>query len=336
MIRLFGFTSILFLALALASCDSALTSDQEVQYVADVQWRANSSAMLGFVQYFVATAVNPDPGRIFELNHIDATGKIGASFPTAEPAYDNFYYGIQLNLFPTSDDQSVIAQLGRNLYRVNIASGNDKRIIVDFHLLTASADGRFVVGTHSQQNLKLKSVFVYDVSADTARQIVRFEVDMLSALPGVWLNDGKFAVTVNDSVEGRHHIDIYDTTGMLQHQVSSAATPPHNADFIPATNHLYFKGDDGSVGMLDLTTGFLSQPVHFTVQNFDISKDERYLYYSSGINGQLNRHEFSTGTETELATNVFWGVFLSPDETKIAYVYERKVNFQEVKVVDIP
>src|SRR5687768_17378369 len=174
MIRLFYVYPILFLALVLSSCDSGLSSDQENQDIREVQWRANGSAMVGFVQYFVATATNPIPDPIFELNHIDATGKIGASFPTAEPAYDNFYYGIQLSLFPTSDDQSVIAQLGRNLYRVNIASGDDTRIIPDFHLLTVSADGRFIVGTHSQQNLKLKSVFVYDVSADSARQIVRF------------------------------------------------------------------------------------------------------------------------------------------------------------------
>ncbi len=336
MIRLFRFHSILFLALVLSSCDSGLTSDQEVQYVGDVQWRANSSSMLGFVQYFVATVTNPDPGLIFEINHIDATGKIGASFTTTEPAYNNFYYGIQLSLFPTSDDQHVIAQLGRNLYRISIATGDEVRIIPDFHLISVSSDGKFVVGTHSQQNLLLKSVYVYDVTNDSARQIVRIEVDSLSSLPGVWMNNGMFAVTVNDSVVGRNHIDIYDTAGTRLHQISSASTPPHNVEFIAATNHLYFKADDGSVGMLDLNTGFLNQPIHFTVQNFDIAKDEKYLFYSSGINGQLKRHELATGTETELATNVFWGVFLSPDEKKIAYVHERKINFQEVKVVDIP
>lgn len=336
MIRLFGFHSILFLALVLSSCDSGLSTDQEVQYVGDVQWRVNSSAMLGFVQFFVSTPTNPDPGRIFEINHIDAAGTIGASINTTEPAYDNFYYGILLNLFPLSDDQHVMAQLGRNLYRINIATGDEKRIIPDLHLIAVSPDGRFVVGTHSQQNLLLKSVYVYEIIGDAAREIVRFQVDTLSSLPGVWLNDGKFAVTVNDSLVGRNHIDIYDTTGALLHQVSAASTPAHNAEFIAATNHLYFKADDGSVGMLDLTTGFLNQPIHFTVQNFDMSKDEKYMYYSSGINGQLKRHELATGTETELATNVFWGAFLSPDEKKIAYVHERKVNFQEVKVVNVP
>src|SRR5512147_687513 len=104
MIRLFNIHLILFLALIVASCDSVISTDSEVQYVSDVQWRPGGTALLGFVQYFVATISNPDPGRIFKIARIDETGKIGAMYNTKEQAYDNFYYDIQLALFPTSDD----------------------------------------------------------------------------------------------------------------------------------------------------------------------------------------------------------------------------------------
>jgi hypothetical protein len=334
MTRLFNFHRFLFLALLLASCDSIVSSDAEVQYVADVEWRPSGSSLLGFVQFFVATVTNPDPGELFKVTRIDATGKIGASFETEEVASNNYYYGIVKKLFPSSDDATVIAQLGRNIYRINLATGTDERIIIDFHLATVSGDGRFVVGTHSQQAVLQKSIYVYDVSVEPIRLVSRFDVDSLSSLPGVWLNDGKFAVTVNDSA-GRH-IDVYDTMGTLQHRVGGAATPPHNTDFIAQSNHLYFRADDGSIGMLDLSTGSESQPIHFQVQNFDITQDEKFLYYTSTINGPLNRHDLVTEEETQIADKVFWGVFLSPDEKKVAYVYEKKVNFQEVKVLDLP
>lgn len=336
MIRLFNIPAVLFVALLWFGCDSGLDTSSEVQRAREVQWLPSGNSLVGFVQYFVTNAYSTDPGLIFKVTPIDANGKTGGSYNTKEPAYDNFYYGIFLTLFPTIDNAHVFAQLGRNVYKVTLSNGNVQEIVKDFRLSIVSPDGRFVVGTHSQNLLIRKTLTVYDVSSSPIRKVLGKEIDSLSILAGVWLGNGQFALTVNDSVGW--HIDIYDTTGALKHRVGGAATPTHNVDFIASTNHLYFRANDGSVGMIDLNNFVESQPIHFEVQNFDVSNDERLIYYTirSGDKVYLKRYDTQTGDNSQLADDVFWGAFLSPDENKIAYVYERKVNFEEVKVLSLP
>jgi hypothetical protein len=340
MLRLFNLHCVLFLALALMSCDSGLGTDSEVQYVSEVAWLPDGSSMLGFVQYFVSSPIDPDPPLVYDIMRIDETGKIGVTYNKKEPAYETYYYNILLSLF-LSADHTVIAQLGSNVYRINLTSGAEEKMLTDFHLTTVSPDGRFVVGTHSQKRVWRKSIYVYDVATTPVREVTRFEVDSLSPFPGLWLKDGQFAVTVQDSAETNEgapgwHIDVYDTTGAFFARIGAARTAPHNSKFISSTNHLYYRTNDGSVGMYDLSAETVSQPIHFGVQNFDISSDERYMYYVTAINGSLKRYEIATAEEVELATGVFWGAFLSPDEQKIACVREKRTNFQEVKVIALP
>lgn len=339
MTRLFSIRSILFWLAIFTGCDSPLTG-LEVQDIAEVQWRRDGSAMIGFVQNFVSNPNIADPRVAYQLTRIAVDGKIGASYQIDGRSISDFSYSI----FVTADDRYAITQLAvldaqqylksAGVYRIELASGAEQKLLSDFHLIAVSPDGRFLIGSHSPGMQPIKTLTVYDVNTESVRKVTAFDIDGLATMSGVWLNSGQFAVTVNDSVG--YHIDIYDTLGVLRRRIGAARTPAHNVKFIPATNHLYFRANNGSIGMADLTNGSESQPIHFEVQNFDLSQEEKLLYYTvrNGDKLLLMKQDIETGSETQLADNVLWGVFLSPDEKKVAYIYEREPNFQEIRALN--
>jgi hypothetical protein len=319
---------LLLLSAVVSSC-SEVTPLNQFQDIAEVQWKTDGSGMLSFIE-----RANGDNGGTlrgaYSLYDLNSDGSLGSLYETGTTAIQGFSYTIFMN----DNGTKAITQMGAyDVYEIDIPSKKATKRITGLHLIAASGDGQYVVGSFSPPRQPIKTVTIFDMTSDSPRIVKQFDVAGIKNNRGVWL-DGTFGAAVVDSVG--YHINIYDTTGATIKTIGNADISNHNIHYDNDTKNLYFRNNDGNIERQNIATNARVKLIgKFFVQNFDVTGDESVVVYSilETDKGVMYKYVVSSGTETQLTDDVLAGANLSPLEDKLSYIHLVQVNQYGVKVI---
>ena len=309
-------------AMGMASC--ATTDDSSVyQDFGNLVWKADGSGFIGFFERQLITVLTDS----YTLGIFDGNGVLTGTVQTSLTATSN------PNIFLNASSSAAVVQLGANLYKVDVPSGNQTLLATKVTLLVTSPDQHYAVVTPSLPGSVVSTISVLDILASPVREIGKWDVSDVDTRSGIWLKNGTFGLTVNN---GAYQINIYDTVGHLVDSVLNAQQVFHNGNYVAATDELYFLTGGQGVDRLNLTTRtrdhiFTGEPV----DNFDVAATGKIagIKSTSGIS-VVNTQTFAK----KLVTNddVYWGVFLSPTGNRLAYIHQQPLNqIRDVHVIDV-
>ncbi len=330
-----------------AGCNSS-TQNTQVQDIVELKWQADGNAIYGFIQSYTATGTSTIPSTAYSIARFNSDGSLAQTYKTdplsrsSDPAtgsIDSYAPSIYLS----TDGSTIVTQLEGDLYKFHTQSGALEKLATQFHLIVASPDLRYVVGSPSLSNQPIKTIEIYDMSALPIRLVTHFDVKGVAISSGIWLNSGTFGITINEIDSSGTHISIFDTTstGTPITVIGGAETPFHNVVFNPNSNTLYVrdhagKSTDYFVDKVNLTTSARSTILNFKVENFDISRDENVIVYSAYDTLHtihLKSRNLVSSNELVIGDDIRLIVALSPLEDKLAYIRQRDQNFNEVRVL---
>lgn len=321
---------LLLLAAAVSSCSEVVPLNQ-LQDIANVEWKTDGSGMLTLIEQ-----ANGDIGQTlsaaYTLSDVEQDGTLGAEYSTGTTAIQGYSYSIFMN----KDGNRAITQMGAyHVYEIDIPARSARKVIPDLYLIAASDDGRFVVGSYSPPRQPIKTITIAELYTDTFRIIKQFDVNGVKNTRGIWLGNGSFAIAVNDSVGS--HITVYDTTSLVLTTIGNADITNHNIHYDEDSRNLYFRNNDGNVERQNVVTGERKMIVFkATVQNFDVTDDESVAIYSilETDKGVMYKYTIATEAEVKIADDVLAGAYLSPSEDKVAYLYLKQLNYYDIKVMN--
>ncbi|HYM20236.1 MAG TPA: hypothetical protein VEW28_04435 [Candidatus Kapabacteria bacterium] len=326
---------------ALSGCDSVGTNT-DIQDIVEVRWQPDGSAIYGFMDKLTLTQYQTIPPASYMITKFNSDGSFNKSIPTDQPAQSDISFSIYIS--PNASE--LITQVGSDLYQITPATNAYSKIYEIFHLLVASPDLHYAVGSISQSNHPIKTVVIADISVQPARIVRQFDVAGIALEPGIWLNNGRFAITLQDSV--KTHITIFDTTGATITAIAGAETAYHNTVYAPSSNTMYFRNQaqlktDGSVDKINLTSMQRANVLPQGVESFDVSQDEgmivfnQYIYNSDSTTQTLTMFakNLTTGNQSQVTNDVLSLAVLSPAADRVAYIHQRDVNYNELFVKGI-
>ena len=340
---LIGISFIVF-STFLSGCNSG-TQNVQVQDIVELKWQSDGSAIFGYSQSYISTSTTVIPSPGYSIIRCNNDGSIAQTYNTtqlsrptdiATGTIDSY----APSLYLSSDGNTIVTQLEGDVYRFHPQTGALDKLLTQFHLITVSPDLRYAVVTNSPDNRPIKTVDVYDLNSSVARHVTNFDAKVAIS-PGIWLNNGSFAITCNDT--SGTNISIYDTTsiGPPLMIISGAETPFHNVVFNSNTNTLYVRNHGGHatdnfVDKINLTTKSRANMLNFAVTDFDVTRDENIIIYSAydtSHNIHLKSRNLVSSNEISIADDIRLIVALSPMEDKIAYIRQRDANFSEIHVI---
>ena len=332
---------VLLFVVTFAGC-SAVNTTTDIQDIVELQWQADGSALYGFIQKTTITSYDTYyPQALYNIVKFNTDGSVQKIFSTDQKAVNDFSY----SQYISADGSNIVTQLGIDLYEFNTNSGAQTKITSQFHLIVASPDLHYVVGSYSPATRPIKTLTVLDVSKSPFRIIKEFDVASVFPAPGVWLSDNNFGITITDSMG--YHIAIFDTTGSNTLTIGGAKATFHNTKYFPTTKTLYFqnfatRANDNTVDKYNFTTKLRATAIAASIESFDITKDEgmvAYTYYrlntDSSYTRQLIFKNLESLQEKVVATDNLSIVSLSPNGDKLAYVQKRDVNFNQLSVIPV-
>ena len=330
-------------------CDSGTQTTQN-QDVVEIKWQSDGSAIFGFIQAYASTINSTQPSIAYNIARFNADGSLAQNYNTngfaSRPTDPNTgqVESFAPAIYLSSDGSTLVAQLENDLYRYNTKTNFLTKLQTLFHLIYASSDLKYVIGTPSPANQPIKTIQVYDISVSPIRLVTHFDVSGATTSPGIWLNNGTFGISCTDSIGD--HISIFDTAsiGIPISVIDGAETQFHNTVFNPQTNDLYVRNHAGKttdyyVAKINLSSMTRTNLVNFSVDNFDISSDEQILIYSasdsvnSTTNGtSIRARNLQTLKEQTLATDNLRFIQLSPAQNKLAYI-SGTFSFNQIRVI---
>jgi hypothetical protein len=312
-----------------------------IQRIAELVWKNDGSGLYGFAQ---KTSISDASGLTASEEYtpavFDGNGSLVKQFTEAQKAVTDYSY----SLFVSPDGTNAITQLGNDLYRIDLNTGAATKLDSLFHLLVASPDLHYAVGTFSPDNRLVKTVTILDLSTPSPTTVHEFDISEIKKTPGIWCSGSTFGLSFFDSAGS--HITIFDIDGSVVRTIGGAEAPFHNGKYIASTNTLYFRERTGSVGdglidKMNLTTGSRQVVLNISsIENFDITSDEQFMVYNTYVLNtdsvtstlKLKIRNLSTGQEKELTSDILGYCILSPAGDKVAYV-RGNVTFNEAKVI---
>jgi dipeptidyl aminopeptidase/acylaminoacyl peptidase len=330
------FVFLLFLSLAMASCDSG-TETFQVQDIAEIKWQSDGSAMYGFIQSYSSTINSNQPAIGYNIAKFNTDGSVAQIYKTDPKSRVDF----SNSLFISDDGSTAVTQLENDLYRYSIKTGTLEKLQTFFHLNVVSPDLHYAVGTPSPANQPIKTIDIYDLSVNPIRLVGHNAyVPGVASNSGVWLNNSTFGVTCIDS-SGRR-IFIFDTTATIKDTISGAETPFHNVAFNRASNTLFVidhagKATDFFVDSINLSTKARGNVLNVTVENFDVTNDKQTIVYSAYDTTHtisLKIRNLATLKEQTLTNDILRIISISPLGDKIAYIHGN-VNFNQISVIPL-
>lgn len=328
-----------------SGCNSG-TQNTQVQDVVELKWQADGNSIYGFLQSYTATNTSVNPSAGYTIVRFNSDGSLAETYnldPKSRPrdlvtgSLDSY----TPSLFVSSDASTIVTQLDADLYRYHPKSGILEKLVTQFHLIVASPDLHYAIGTPSLDPQVIKTIIIYDLSASPVRIVHQFDIKGVAASSGIWLNNGLFGITCNDSVGA--HISIFDTTssGTPLSVIGGAEIAFHNAVFDSLTNELFFRNHGGKatdyfVDKVNLTTFSRGNILNFKVENFDVTRDESAIIYSAydaSSTIHMKTRNLQSSNELAIADDIRLIIALSPKEDKLAYIRQRDQNFNEVRVL---
>lgn len=309
------------------ACENPATLDQG-QIISEVSWKPDGSGILSLIQRYNASPTVSSPIEGYDLYRIGGDGSLGDPYSAPAKAISDFSFAI----FQSQDGKRATLQLGNNVYRIDLNSGAATQLVGSYHLIAMSPDEKYLIGSHSPAGQPIKTISIYDVSATPARLVKGFDIHVANSR-GVFFADNTFGITVIDSIGT--NITIFDTMGTARDTIADAATISHNFVYHPTTGSLFFRNGANNIVKVNMTTFSRQTIVPASVTNFDITADENFIIYNQyqGSKLQMVKREVASGNESLLTDDILWGVFLSPNDDKVAYIRAANVNFHEIKVM---
>jgi len=298
------------------------TTDYTQQDFGNLSWKPDGSGMYGLFEKQLTT-VGSDS---YIIGVFDQMGALAGTVPTSDKATNP-------NFFLDPAATHAVVQLGPNLYRVDLPSGNQTLLTTKVRLFVASADLHYAVVTASPDGQPIRTISVLDLWSDKPREVKKWDLGGVSDNSGIWLKNGTFGLTVNN---GAIQINIYDTLGRSVDSVSNAEDLFHNGNYVAATDEFYFRSSSVTLSGIDRFNFTTRVRDHvFTgesADNFDVSADGRILAVktSSGIS-VLNTKTLAKSFVTN--DGIWWGVFLAPAGDKLAYIHSQSSTIRDVHVL---
>ncbi len=303
------------------ACATTTTTDTQQDF-ANLVWKPDGSGMYGLFDrqllYVTNTATNQ-----YIIGIYNQTGGLIGTVPTTNMA-------VNPNFFVDSQNAHAVAELGANLYKVDLPSGNQTLLATKVRLFVASPDLHYAIVTPSPDGSPVRTISVLDIQSSPAREIKKWDVSQVSDNSGIWIKNGRFGLTVNN---GGAQIDIFDTLGNLVDSVQTADQEFHNGNYVAATDDLYYRTGGNGVDRINLTTRAITHMFSTeAVDNFDVSVDGKTLAVNatsgiSVINTQTLAAKFITNDA------IYWGVFLSPTDDRLAYIHQSDGSIRDIHVL---
>jgi hypothetical protein len=346
--RIIFVIGLLFLSAGLASsCDSP-TSAYTGQDFRNVEWKPDGSGMVTLFERYDATSTTAPGVYTFGLFNPDGSiaNTVSSSDSWANPFFPPYFYLSQ-------DNRTAIVQLGvanpnANLVAVDLTSGNERLIASKVNLLCCSPDFKYAVVSPSPLGTQpIVKISILNISGSQAYEVKNFDVaNVFTNAGGLWLANGKFAITVTGSP---WQIDIFDTTGTLVDSVPNGELLFRQSNFVASTNDLYYinPGASDIAGIDRYNIVSKLPPTHVyagsdAVSDFDVSSDGSLIAMvtttpSSSSGSTLWAMNSATGNRNQITGDLVWGAFLSPNGQKVAYVHQQSgnTNFDEILVSPI-
>ncbi len=322
---LFYFSLAFSVAVGLAGCDSTL-SVTTMQVVNEVAWLPDESGMVAIVQQQTQDATTGATTLTGGLYRIGADGSIGTQINTQDKQ-------IIANRYPpiicvSKDGRTAIAQVGINIYRVDLTTNTATIIVANQNLLGVSPGMKYLISTETPPNGFGTSqggprlCFVYNLSVNPPREVSEPTLNGVFDSRALWLDDATFAFSGVDSL--RHwQVRIYDTTGTVRQIIPEALMAYHQSAYARQANALFVYNDSFGIDRVDLTTGVRTTAiVHDSVQSMDVSASGNLIAYcSGGTVGPYTLYALNplTGKTNAIATDAMV-VVMSPNGDRVAYL----------------
>ncbi len=306
--------------LALFSGCSQTNTDYTQQDFGNLVWKPDGSGMYGLFEKQLITVATD----AYIIGVFDQTGALTGTVTTSDKA-------INPDFFLDPSATHAVVQLGANLYRVDLPSGNQTLITTKVRLFVASPDLHYAIVTPSPDGLPVRTISVLDLWSATPREVKKWDVAGVSDNSGIWMKNGTFGLTVNN---GALQVNVFDTLGRLVDSVLNAEQVFHNGNYLAATDDFYFRTGASGIDRFNFTTR--ARDHVFTgeaADNFDVSADGRILAVKtpSGIS-VLNTKTLAKSFVTNDA--IYWGVFLAPAGDKLAYIHQQSSTIRDVHVLN--
>ena len=331
----------LLMVITLAGCDSINTST-DIQDIVEIKWQPDGSAIYGFMQKLTLSQYQTYPSASYTVTKFNMDGTFNKSLPTDQQAVTDISFSIYLS----ATNPSLITQVGSDLYQINTSTNAYSKLYELFHLLVVSPDQHYAVGSVSPPNRPVKTVVVADLTVQPARIVSSFDLSGITQEPGIWVGNGRYAITLADSL--KTHVTVFDTSGTVIGTIGGAEVAFHNSAFIASTNMLYVRNqaqqkNDGSVDKINLSTMQRTNVLPQSVESFDVSQDDGLMVFNQYIPNADSSQQTLTmfaknlvnGNQSQLTNDVLSLVSLSPAADHVAYIHMRDVNYNEIYVKSV-
>ena len=317
-----------------AGCSSTSPTDL-AQVVEEVTWKPNESGMLALAEKTTQSAIDYSTYETFSIYNVGADGGIGQPLNTPQPQITNYF---PPTLYLSKDGNTAIAQLGNDIYRIDLPGNSSTDIIQVANLLAVSPDFKYLLSTDMAAGALSKLCTIYDISANPIRRVLQFTAVGVTAGRGLWLENGLFALTHYDT-SGYSHINIYDTTGTTVLQIPNAEAAFHASAFSPLSHDLFVRTNTEGIDKINLQTkvrtGVITQD---SVGSMDASADGTLLAYSSNsLARSYNLYEVNvadTSKKVEIGQNAI-AVVIAPNADRAAVIHYVDAYNSDIKTVGI-
>jgi hypothetical protein len=322
---------LLIAAAVLTGCDTQPTD--LAQSVAEVTWRPNESGMLALVDQTTQSAIDLSTTTTYSLYNVGADGGIGQPVNAPQQA-GNGYPPI---LYLSKDGNTAITQLGTDIYRIDLPGNIATDIIQNTNLLMVSPDFKYLLSTENSTGYPSKLCTIYDISVNPIRRVQQFTAVGVTNGRGLWLENGLFALTHNDTIG--FHVNVYDTTGTTVSQIPNAEAAFHASAFSPLSHDLFVRTNNEGIDKINLQTGVRTSVItQDSVGSMDASANGALIVYSSNSFARsFNLYEVNvadTSKKAEIGQNAI-AVVIAPNADRAAVIHYVDTYNSDINTVSV-
>jgi hypothetical protein len=283
-------TAVLFLT----GCDTTTTSTLS-QQVYEIAWLPDESGMLAFINKSTYNSIDGSTTNAANLYHAGSDGSLGNSINGSDVTITWTSYAPIV--FIASNGQTAITQFGNDIFSIALSSGNVTDVIRNTALLGVSPDMKYAETSTLAGGLAANILTNYNLTTGTPAPIFpRKTIPGLISNRVLWLNNGRFAATIFDSLgpdqEPYSHVTVYDATTANCDSVMGFPNGDvsfHASAFSSGSGDLFVRTHNLGIDRINLNTLVRTSIItNDSVESMDASSNGSLLVYTSADSATRN------------------------------------------------